>query len=177
MEIIDLPLQDAKKIRTPIHRDTRGSLSEVFRADIFQAALGAVFVQENLTVSRHNVVRGLHFQCQYPQGKLIQAVCGEICDVLLDLRRGSPTFGKTHSEILCGADGQQLWIPPGFAHGFSTLSETSVVRYFLTDYYRAGDQGCLKPDDPALKIDWRTDEPILSAQDKNGLFFEEWIKL
>lgn len=159
-----------KEIQLTPHTDERGLFCETNRADFFQAAIGDGLscVQSNLSISHRHVLRGLHFQRQHPQGKLIHLLQGLIIDVAVDIRLESPFFGYAHQITLDADKHCQLWIPPGFAHGFLVLSETAQLMYHCTDYYHPQDQGCLKWNDSALNIDWHIDKPILSEQDKQG---------
>jgi dTDP-4-dehydrorhamnose 3,5-epimerase len=164
----------------------------------------AVFVQDNVSSSTRGVLRGLHFQAHHPQGKLVGVIQGEIYDVAVDLRRDSPTFGRWRGTVLTqpgglasapidagaapsaqparrlstpapGAPYRQLWIPPGFAHGFATLSDTAIVQYKCTDYYRPDDEACLLWSDPTLGIGWPVDEPVVSARDRHGRAWADWV--
>ena len=164
----------------------------------------AVFVQDNVSSSTRGVLRGLHFQAHHPQGKLVGVIRGEIYDVAVDLRRDSPTFGQWRGMVLTQPGGltpaptaagaapssrpvrrsptsvpgtlyRQLWIPPGFAHGFATLSDMAIVQYKCTDYYRPDDEACLSWNDPTLGIDWPVDEPVVSARDRNGRAWADWV--
>ena len=127
------------------------------------------FVQDNHSRSRRNVLRGLHYQIKSPQGKLVRAVEGEILDVAVDLRRSSPTFGGSEAVRLSGENKRMLWIPKGFAHGFSVKSETAQVLYKASDYYAPEFERTLTWNDPDLKIDWELQgEPIISAKDQCG---------
>ena len=130
-------------------------------------------MQDNHSRSARNVLRGLHFQRSKPQGKLVRVVRGEVLDVAVDIRRGSPTFGNVVAEILSEDNKRQLWIPPGLAHGFVVLSETADFEYKCTDYYDPSDEGSLIWNDPDLNIDWRVTDPILSAKDAQGLRLAE----
>ena len=159
--------------------DERGFFLESYNQRTF-AELGILepFVQDNHSFSEKNVIRGLHYQIQQPQGKLVRAITGEILDVALDLRRSSPTFGKWESFRLSGANKHMLWIPRGFAHGFRVLSETAHVFYKTTDFYAPEHERTVAWNDPALKIDWHIDdEPgisaIVSAKDHCGLPFAQ----
>lgn len=151
--------------------DERGLFAEVFRQDVFEAQIGPyTFVQDNLSCStRAGTVRGLHFQ-RHPmaQGKLVRCLKGSILDVAVDIRRGSPSFGRHVSYVLSAGTGEQLWIPPGFAHGFSTLEDDTEIAYKVSAYYSAADDRGIAFDDPNLGIDWRLDgrEPILSEKDR-----------
>jgi dTDP-4-dehydrorhamnose 3,5-epimerase len=146
--------------------DDRGYLFELFRAQTYEAELNArPFVQDNVLRSRQGVVRGLHLQHPNAQGKLVTVTRGCIVDVAVDVRRGSPTFGKSVSVEISDKNGYQLWIPRGFAHGFSALSEDADVIYKSDDYYDPTTQIAINCLDPALGIDWRVAKPIVSPRD------------
>jgi dTDP-4-dehydrorhamnose 3,5-epimerase len=153
------------------HGDSRGYFVETFRADLFEAAVGPVaFVQDNQSMSAEvGTIRGLHFQLNpKAQGKLVRCLVGSILDVAVDIRRGSPTYGK-HVKVELSADnGLQLWIPPGFAHGFCTLEPDAVIAYKVTEYYSLAHDRGLRWNDPAIGIDWPVpaDKAVLSAKDK-----------
>jgi dTDP-4-dehydrorhamnose 3,5-epimerase len=154
--------------------DERGFFLESYNQRTF-AALGIpeTFVQDNHSFSERNVIRGLHYQIQQPQGKLVRAVTGEILDVALDVRRSSPTIGKWESFKLSGENKRILWIPRGFAHGFRVVSETAHVLYKTTDFYAPENEHTVAWNDPVLKIDWQLDgDAIISAKDRLGVPFE-----
>ncbi len=160
-------------IITPrLFEDERGTFIETFQQQKLQAVgIAAEFVQDNQSGSRCGVLRGLHYQIQQPQGKLVRTVIGEIYDVAVDLRRNSPTFGKWVAENLSAQNRQQMWIPPGFAHGFYVLSEWAEVLYKTTDYYAPQHERTLLWNDTALGIDWPLlagIPTILSAKDATG---------
>lgn len=147
------------------HQDARGLLVETFKEPAYRdAGLDVVFVQDNLSRSRGCVVRGLHFQRR--QGKLITVVLGEIQDVAVDIRPDSETFGRWVQARLSGEDHRQIYIPPGFAHGFSVLSEEAYVWYKTTDVYRPEEEWGIRWDDPDLAIDWKVRDPIVSDRDR-----------
>lgn len=147
------------------HQDARGLLVETFKEPAYrEAGLGAVFVQDNLSVSRRGVLRGLHYQKR--QGKLITVVEGEIEDVAVDIRPDSETFGRWIGVTLSGEDHRQIYVPPGFAHGFCVLSEKAYVWYKVTDVYRPEEEGGIRWDDPDLAIDWKVREPVVSDRDR-----------
>lgn len=150
----------------PVRReDSRGLLVETYKEPSYRAAgLDAAFVQDNLSFSRRNVVRGLHFQRR--QGKLVTVVRGEIEDIALDIRPGSETFGKFVEVRLSGESSRQIYIPPGFAHGFSVLSDEAYVWYKATDVHRPEEEGGILWNDPDLGIDWKVEEPIVSERDR-----------
>lgn len=152
--------------------DRRGYFAETFRVDHFTAAIGPfAFVQENQSFSQKaGTVRGLHFQlAPRAQGKLVSCIAGALWDVAVDLRRGSPTYGNFVGAELCQENGHQLWIPPGFAHGFCTLEPKTVISYKVTDYYSPEHDRGLLWNDPALAIDWPVSicEAIVSNKDRN----------
>ncbi len=162
-------IPDVLLIEPKVFGDERGFFFESFNACAFAQATGLdlAFVQDNHSKSAKNVLRGLHYQLPpKAQGKLVRVVHGEVFDVAVDLRRSSKTFGQWVGQILSAQNKQQLWIPPGFAHGFLTLSETAEFLYKTTDYYSPEHERCLLWNDPALAIDWPLDgEPILAAKD------------
>ena|SRR5688572_201314 len=152
-----------------VHGDERGFFLETWHEERY-AALGiaAHFVQDNHSRSVQGTLRGLHYQLQHPQGKLVRVASGEVFDVAVDLRRSSPTFGRWTAEVLSAANHRQLWIPPGFGHGFYVLSEMADLLYKCTEYYRAGDDRALRWDDPDVAIAWPLlpgRAPLLSSRD------------
>lgn len=151
--------------------DERGFFLESYNEKVFaELGIGERFVQDNHSRSRRNVLRGLHYQIQQPQGKLVRVVEGEVLDVAVDLRRSSPTFGGWEAVRLSGENKRMLWIPPGFAHGFRVISEQAQVLYKATDYYAPQHERTLAWNDEALRIDWELDgEPVVSAKDQRGL--------
>lgn len=151
--------------------DARGFFFESFNEKSFSESVNAktYFVQDNHSCSAQHVLRGLHYQIQNAQGKLVRVVKGEVFDVAVDLRKSSSTFGQWVGCILSADNKRQLWVPPGFAHGFLTLSESAEFLYKTTDYYAPQHERCLLWNDPALNIDWPpVAEPILSAKDWQG---------
>lgn len=159
-----------------IFGDERGFFFESFNAKAFAEATGldVTFVQDNHSKSAKNVLRGLHYQIQNPQGKLVRVVQGEVFDVAVDLRRNSPSFGQWVGEILSADNKRQLWIPEGFAHGFVVLSETAEFLYKTTDYYAPAHERCIAWNDPTVGIQWPIDEtPSLSAKDRQGKVLAE----
>jgi dTDP-4-dehydrorhamnose 3,5-epimerase len=161
-------------VEPEIHRDERGFFLETYHRAKYQAGgLDAVFVQDNHSRSVARTLRGLHAQLRSPQGKLVRAVRGEIFDVAVDIRRGSPTFGRWVGERLSDDDFFQLWVPPGFAHGFCVLSEIAEVEYKCTALYDRDDEIAIAWDDPEIAIDWPVAEPILSAKDLAALTLAE----
>jgi dTDP-4-dehydrorhamnose 3,5-epimerase len=153
-------------LQPEIFADARGDFFESFRADAAQAAGLPVFVQENQSRSGRGTLRGLHFQLDRPQGKLVRVVQGSIYDVAVDIREGSPTFGRWTAQVLSAENRLQLYIPPGFAHGFCALDEVADVQYKCTDYYSGGpDQRGVRWNDPALTIPWPRGDPQVNERD------------
>jgi dTDP-4-dehydrorhamnose 3,5-epimerase len=156
-------------IRSPVHDDARGFFTEVFHEERFETlGLPTRFAQDNHSRSVRHVLRGLHFQLENPQGKLVRPVTGTIFDVAVDLRQGSSTFGEWSGVTLEAGDGRQLWIPPGFAHGFLVLSETADVTYKCTTPYHAASNSAVRWNDADVGIDWPLPpgvDPLLSAAD------------
>ena len=173
-EATDLP--GLMLIRTENFPDERGFFIESFNRRQFAEATGVdtEFVQDNHSESKRHVLRGLHYQVDRPQGKLVRVSSGAVFDVAADLRRGSPTFGRYWATTLSAENRLQLWIPQGFAHGFLALSDTAEMLYKVTDYYYPAGERCIRWDDATLKINWPTsEEPKLSAKDAQGLSFAD----
>ena len=173
MNKIETSLAGVLLLEPRVFGDDRGFFLESYNQRTFaDAGIHDTFVQDNHSYSARNVIRGLHYQIQQPQGKLIRVVVGEILDVAVDLRRSSPSFGKWESFTISGENKRMLWIPPGLAHGFRVVSETAHVLYKATDFYAPEHERTLAWNDPELKIDWRVDgDPVVSAKDKLGLQF------
>ncbi len=169
MKLVPTPLNDVFIVESPVFKDDRGFFVEVFHADKF-ATLGLPtdFVQDNHSRSIRNTLRGLHFQRENPQGKLVRAVTGSIFDVAVDLRRSSTTFGKWFGVTLVAGDGRQLYLPPGFAHGFLVLSDVADVSYKCTTVYHGASDSSLSWNDAAVAIAWPIpagETPLLSPKD------------
>jgi dTDP-4-dehydrorhamnose 3,5-epimerase len=152
--------------------DERGFFLESYNERaLADLGIGERFVQDNHSSSRRNVLRGLHYQIEQVQGKLVRAVVGEILDVAVDLRRSSPTFGSWQAVRLSDQNKRMLWIPPGFAHGFRVTTEQAHVLYKATNYYAPEHERTLAWNDPDLRIDWELDgDPVVSAKDQRGVF-------
>ncbi len=168
MQLRPTAIPDVVVVEPKVFGDARGFFYESFNRRQLEAALGRPleFVQDNHSRSAKGVLRGLHYQQPKPQGKLVRVVVGEVFDVAVDLRLGSPTFGKWAGEVLSAENKRQLWIPPGFAHGFLVLSEVAEFLYKTTDYYAPEWERGIRWDDPALAIRWPLQgEPTLSAKD------------
>ena len=165
-------------IEPTVHGDARGYFMETYNQNDFkEAGLDMVFVQDNQSMSVKGVLRGLHFQKQHPQGKLVMVSLGEVFDVAVDIRKGSPTFGKWFGAILNQENQNQLWIPPGMAHGFVVLSDVAHFHYKCTDFYHPGDEGSIRWNDPTIGIDWPyKEEPVLSAKDQIAPFFKDALE-
>ncbi len=167
-------------LMTPVvHNDARGFFLETFRQNDFEKHCGAyTFVQDNHSRSTANVLRGLHYQLNHPQGKLIRVILGEVFDVAVDLRKSSPTFGQHFSVRISAENKQMFWVPPGFAHGFLVLSDTVEFIYKCTSYYDPTDEHCILYNDPGLAIEWpKLNGPyITSAKDAKGVDFKSCAK-
>lgn len=171
MKVIHSELPGVLIIEPQVFGDERGFFYESFNARDFQQATGLspVFVQDNHSRSQQGVLRGLHYQLEQPQGKLVRVMAGEVLDVAVDIRRSSANFGRWTSVHLSADNRRQLWIPEGFAHGFVVLSEYAEFLYKTTDYYSPAAERCIRWDDPQLSIDWQlTQAPQLSAKDMTG---------
>ncbi len=169
MRILPTDLPGVLLLEPRLFADDRGFFFESFNERTFADRTGvqARFVQDNQSRSRSNVLRGLHYQIRQPQGKLVRVLAGRVFDVCVDLRKPSPTFGRWIGMVLSSDDNRALWIPPGFGHGFLTLSETADVFYKVTDYYAAEHERTIAWNDPGLAIAWPlSGEPTLSAKDR-----------
>lgn len=170
MKVTISKLQGAMVFEPKVFGDDRGFFMETWNYNRYkEAGLDVKFVQSNLSKSSKGVLRGLHFQEPNPQGKLVQILTGEVFDVAVDIRKGSPTFGQWHAEILTGDNHKQFYIPEGFAHGFCVLSEMAIFSYMCTNFYDATTENSLLWNDPQIAIDWPIDNPLLSDKDKDGL--------
>ena len=176
MQVLDTALRDLKLVRPRKHGDERGWFAEVFHAKTFEdKGLPVRFVQENQSFSRRGVLRGLHYQVGEPQGKLVRVLSGHIWDVAVDLRPGSPDFGRWAGFDLTSQELELLWIPEGFAHGFVVLSESAEVLYKTTGFYYPAGERCVRWDDATLNIQWPLETigaPSLSAKDAVGATLE-----
>lgn len=168
-------LPDVVVIDPIVFRDERGFFMETWRRSEFvDAGIAAEFVQDNHSRSVKHTLRGLHYQIEHPQGKLVRATFGEVFDVAVDVRRSSPSFGRWVGEVLSAENKRMLWIPPGFAHGFYVLSDVAEVQYKCTDYYSPMHERCIRWDDPAIGIQWPLidSKPVLSRKDESGALLE-----
>ncbi|AXP06502.1 MULTISPECIES: dTDP-4-dehydrorhamnose 3,5-epimerase [unclassified Pseudomonas] len=176
MNVIATRLPDVLIIEPKVFGDDRGFFYESFNARAFAEATGSTlqFVQDNHSRSTRGVLRGLHYQIEQAQGKLVRVTAGEVLDIAVDIRRSSPTFGQWVSVRLSAQNHRQMWVPPGFAHGFVVLSESADFLYKTTDYYAPSAERCIRWDDPQLAIDWELEgAPVLSAKDQNGKTLHE----
>ena len=175
MKVTESGIKGVFIIEPDVYEDDRGFFMETFHNERYRKLLGINldFVQDNISRSSKNVLRGMHFQKNYPQGKIVKASRGEILDVVVDLRKGSPTYGAWESFKLSEQNKLQVWIPPGFAHGFLVMSDSADIDYKCTEYYHPEDELCLMWNDPEVAIDWTINDPILSEKDKKGLSFKD----
>ena len=179
MEYIPLAIPDVVLIKPKVFGDERGFFMETFRQSEFEQRCGSYqFVQDNHSKSAHGILRGLHYQLRQPQGKLVRVTRGEVFDVAVDLRQNSPTFGQWVGEFLSADNKHQMWVPPGFAHGFLVTSTEAEFFYKCTDYYAPDDEYGLIWNDPDIAIDWPevANGPILSGKDSQAASFADCAK-
>lgn len=176
MKIETTPLPGVLLIQPDVFGDHRGYFKESWnRRKYAEQGLDVDFVQDNLSFSKKGILRGLHFQNPNPQGKLVQALQGEVFDVAVDIRKGSPTFEQWFGAILSAENHLQLYVPEGFAHGFCVLSETALFSYKCTDFYNPAAEFSLRYDDPGIGIEWPLDgEPSLSTKDLNAVLLKDF---
>lgn len=173
MKIYKTKIKGLILIKKKQYFDIRGNFFENFNQKIYsKIGIKNNFVQDNISVSKKNVIRGLHYQKIKPQGKLISVIKGTIFDVAIDIRKNSNTFGKHQSFILSDKNSRQLWIPKNFAHGFLSLTPETIVNYKCTDFYDPKDQNTIIWNDKELKIRWPIKKPIISKKDQDGIFFK-----
>ncbi len=174
MNIKPLEIPDVLHIEPRIFSDDRGYFLESYNRDSYLAAgLTATFGQDNVSLSKRGVVRGLHFQYPRPQGKLVSALTGEVFDVAVDIRTGSPTFGKWVGAYLSAEKGNQLYIPEGFAHGFCVVSDSAILQYKCTDFYVPEADRGIRWDDPDFAVVWPVETPILSPKDQTAPLYSQ----
>ena len=175
MKVTESGIKGVFIIEPDVYEDDRGFFMETFHNERYRKLLGINldFVQDNISRSSKNVLRGMHFQKNYPQGKIVSASRGEILDVVVDLRKDSPTYGTWESFRLSEKNKLQVWIPPRFAHGFLVVSDSADIDYKCTEYYHPEDELCLMWNDPEVAIDWTINDPILTEKDKKGLFLKD----
>ena len=174
MRIHSTSIPEVKILEPQVFGDDRGFFYESYnRRALAQAGIDVEFVQDNHSRSARYVLRGLHYQIQQPQGKLVRVIAGEVQDVAVDIRRGSPTFGKSVSVILSAENRRMIWIPPGFAHGFLVRSESAEFLYKATDYYAPQHERSILWNDDDLAIAWEVTEPLLSERDRRAARLRE----
>jgi dTDP-4-dehydrorhamnose 3,5-epimerase len=176
MQIIPTTIPDVCIIEPKVFGDERGFFFESFNENSWRELTGVDlrFVQHNHSRSTGGVLRGLHYQIQQPQGKLVRAVVGEVFDVAVDIRKSSPSFGQWFGALLSAENKRQMWVPPGFAHGFYVTSAVAEFLYLSTDFYAPAHERCIAWNDPDLAIQWPlTAEPNISAKDRSGFLFKD----
>lgn len=176
MKITKTAIPEVLVFEPTVHGDSRGYFMETFRLNDFVDAGDSLnFVQDNQSKSSRGTLRGLHYQLNFPQGKLVRVLSGEVFDVAVDIRKNSPTFGQWVGELLSADNHKQLWVPPGFAHGFYVTSESAELSYKCTEYYHPEDDHSLLWNDSSIAIDWPlvSDSPLLSDKDKNAKTLQE----
>jgi dTDP-4-dehydrorhamnose 3,5-epimerase len=175
MEVIKTPIEGLEIIEQRKFADSRGYFTETYNQKLFkEKGLDIQFVQDNLSVSKKNVIRGLHFQNPpFAQGKLVRVLKGSAIDVAVDIRKSSPTYGKHFSVLLSAENNRSLWIPEGFAHGFSSLEDETVFYYKCTNFYNPQTEQSIRWNDPVLAINWRVQNPVVSEKDAMANIFNE----
>lgn len=175
MKVIDTAIPDVKIIEPAVFGDERGFFMETWQQEKFcELVANRTFVQDNHSKSKKGILRGLHYQTENTQGKLVRVVSGEVYDIAVDIRKSSPTFGQWVGVLLSAENKRQLWVPEGFAHGFYVTSEEAEFVYKCTDYYNPKAEHSIVWNDPSLAIDWPLDgEPLLSDKDKNGRLLQD----
>ena len=180
MNVIDTAIPDVKIVEPTVFGDERGFFFESYNQRMFNEAIGrdVNFVQDNHSLSAKGVLRGLHYQIQQPQGKLVRVIAGEVFDVAVDIRQGSPTCGQWIGVSLSAENKRQLWVPEGFAHGFLVVSETAEFLYKTTDFYAPEHERCIAWNDPDLAINWPMTDgepPVVSTKDAKGASFRDAV--
>lgn len=180
MNVIDTAIPEVKIVEPKVFGDERGFFFESYNQRIFNEAIGREvhFVQDNHSLSARGVLRGLHYQIHQPQGKLVRVVTGEVFDVAVDIRQGSPTYGQWIGVSLSAENKRQLWVPEGFAHGFLVVSQTAEFLYKTTDFYAPEHERCIAWNDPDLAINWPMTDgepPVVSTKDAKGASFRDAV--
>jgi len=174
MQFIPTKIPDVIIVEVPKFGDHRGFFMETYHEKKFsEGGITATFIQDNHASSQKHILRGLHYQLKYPQGKLIRCIQGEILDICVDIRKSSPTFGQWVGEILSSENARQLYVPPGFSHGYLVRSERAEVEYKCTELYHPEDEYGILWNDPEIGIEWRIKNPILSEKDKKQPLLKE----
>ena len=177
MKVIETKIAGVLIIEPKVFGDSRGFFLESFHADRYtEYGIESNFVQDNYSRSTKGVLRGLHYQKNYPQGKLVSVTSGIVFDVAVDIRQDSSTFGQWVGITLSADDHKQFYIPPGLAHGFCVLSETADFQYKCTEYYHPEDEASIRWNDPDIAIEWNISEPILSEKDAKAPFLKDYAK-
>ena len=177
MKVIETKIAGVLIIEPKVFGDSRGFFLETFNADRYaESGIESNFVQDNYSRSTKGVLRGLHYQKNYPQGKLVSVTSGIVFDVAVDIRQDSSTFGQWVGITLSADDHKQFYIPPGLAHGFCVLSETADFQYKCTEYYHPEDEASIRWNDPDIAIEWNISEPILSEKDAKAPFLKDYAK-
>ncbi|SMO85819.1 dTDP-4-dehydrorhamnose 3,5-epimerase [Gracilimonas mengyeensis] len=172
MKVKETRIADVKLIEPRVFEDDRGYFFEAYRESVLaDAGITAEFVQDNVSKSYKNTIRGLHYQIEKPQAKLVQCLSGTILDVAVDIRQNSPSFGQYVAYKLSDENKHQLYIPVGFAHGFSVLSDEAVVSYKCSDYYHKPGERGIRWDDPKIRVNWDVERPLLSDKDRTQPLF------
>lgn len=178
MRVIPSNLKDVLIIEPDIHRDDRGFFVETYHEKRYaEAGIKDRFVQDNHSASVRDTIRGLHAQLKHPQAKLVRCIYGEVFDVAVDVRKGSPSFGRWFGVRLSAENGKQMYIPGGFVHGFAVLSDRAEVEYKCSDVYHADDQFTILWNDPEIGVGWPVDHPLLSAKDKAAKVLKDQYQL
>jgi dTDP-4-dehydrorhamnose 3,5-epimerase len=176
MRVVETALEGVLVIEPRVFQDARGFFLETYHAQRYAAAgLDVTFVQDNHSRSRRNTLRGLHFQVSQPQGKLVRVIEGTIWDVAVDIRPDSPTFGQHVGVELSAENFRQIYVPPGFAHGFCVTTDVAQVEYKCTAYYDPADERGIAWNDPRLAIPWPVSDPVLSTRDQENPTLEAWL--
>ena len=176
MKLLPTAILEVIEIEPDIHLDRRGFFMEAYQSKRYEdSGIRTAFIQDNLSYSVQGTLRGLHFQHPHSQAKLVQVLKGEIFDAAVDIRRGSPSFGRCVGVLLSGKDNHQLYIPEGFANGFCVLSETALVYYKCSDFYSPQSEGGVLWSDPDLRIDWPVKTPVLSEKDSRYRFLRDTL--
>jgi dTDP-4-dehydrorhamnose 3,5-epimerase len=177
MKFMPSKIPDVVVIEPKVFGDHRGFFMETWQEKVFaEAGITDPFVQDNHSKSSHGILRGLHYQIIKPQGKLVRVISGQVFDVAVDIRKGSPTFGQWVGEVLSAENNLMLWVPPGFAHGFYVISESAEFVYKCTEFYAPEHERCIKWDNPDININWQLvgeTAPILSEKDEKGIQLQD----
>lgn len=177
MEIIDTAIPELKIIQPKVFGDARGYFFESYHKErLAELGLTADFVQDNQSLSAKNVIRGLHFQKPpFAQGKLVRVITGSAMDVAVDIRKGSPTYGRYVKTLLSSEQNNMFWIPAGFAHGFVALEDNTIFAYKTTDYYNKESEGAIRWNDPDIHVEWGIEDPVISDKDQKSPFFKDFV--